>query len=226
MSALLFEKDNVDWDKSYCGRAWLGVLFIHSQAFTNQMNKPVVMLFSMMASFSYISMKELSIHVLNHDRKEHALPYPSTYWYYNIMVVFQTFYYIMYSILFLGIAKLEYGRRRNFLNQLSNSLELDFETKDDTTIKFPTINFCDERSLATWIEARRLSFALGARYVQRIHCFVLIFLIMAMFSLGGFLAYLGHYIPHGTLNIEHKVSLGIFTLLFNAYSLMILLPAS
>ena len=30
LNALLFEKNNIDFEKEYDGRAWLGVLFIHA----------------------------------------------------------------------------------------------------------------------------------------------------------------------------------------------------
>ena len=55
------------------------------------------------------------------------------------------------------------------MNELTNALQLDFEMKDATSIRYPTINFCCPESLATWLEARKIVSMIGARFAYRVH---------------------------------------------------------
>ena len=65
------------------------------------------------------------------------------YWVYNGLCTYVAVMMSYQNMSLISIAIIDYTRRKQFLHQLTNALELDFEVKDSSTIKYPTINFCD-----------------------------------------------------------------------------------
>ena len=112
---------------------------------------------------------------------------------------------------FLRIAAITQSRRANCMNELTNALQLDFEIKDATSIRYPTINFCDAESLATWLEARKIVALIGARFAKRIHCLTLCFVILTIALLSMCIAYLAGYFPEGSYMEANVVQLFFYT---------------
>ena len=123
------------------------------------------------------------------------------YWTYNLCILVCTLLSTVNNFNFLRMALINATRRRLVLNELTNALELDFEMKDAISVRYPTINFCDAMSLATWMEARRLAFSIGKRFTKRIHYFVLCFLIVAIVYSVIFLMFAADYVPDGIFDI-------------------------
>ena len=124
---------------------------------------------------------------------------------------------------FLDIAIADFSRRNMILNDLTNALELDFEKKDTNSVRYPTINFCDSMSLATWLKARRLAFNLGDRYTIRIKIFVLYFLVLALIHVFIFFGWIKSVPIISDLTTEQLIQLAVYGILINAYSLQVLL---
>ena len=53
LNSILFSKYNIDFQKTYSGRAWLAELFINSQAQAKNLSKGMVFFYSFFATISY-----------------------------------------------------------------------------------------------------------------------------------------------------------------------------
>ena len=109
---------------------------------------------------------------------------------------------------------------------LSSSLELDFHKKDTISVRFPTINFLDPQTLHSWVEARKLTLSIGARFTIRMQIYISIYLLLTAFTIG-FLFSLGFgFINQDIIGYETTIviiiSISIVTLVLFA----ILLPTS
>ena len=102
---------------------------------------------------------------LDPDRDTERIEY---YWLYNILIILVLTYFNIINMLFLWIAYWDANRRNFLMVKLSNSLELDFHTKNSITVRLPTINFFDTESLLSWLEARKLVLEIGNRFQIRI----------------------------------------------------------
>ena len=151
---------------------------------------------------------------------------PRFYFLYTGLTIVPTFFLTFANFQFLCFCMIGYSRRTCLLNELTNALVLDFEAKDAASIRYPTINFCDAQSLATWIEARRLALALGQRYALRVHCLTVSFLVLSIVFLSGFIIWIAGYLPEGLLNVPHVIQLCLYTICFNWLTLKALLACS
>ena len=130
------------------------------------------------------------------------------------------------NVVFLDVAVLDYQRRVNLLNEMTNALILNFPNKDDTTVRYPTINFVDGPSLATWLEARKIALTIGDRFTQRIH-YITLSLIVSLAPLLGIITFLsGDFIPFDAFGTPAVSSIIAFTSLLIFYTISILFPAS
>ena len=100
------------------------------------------------------------------------------------------------------------------MNELTNALQLDFEIKDATSIRYPTINFCDAESLATWLEGRKIVAMIGARFAYRVHAQTLCFVILSTGLSTMCIAYLAGYFPEGSYMEANIVQLFFYTVGF------------
>ena len=186
------------------------------------MNLGALSFWVLLSTFSY----QATIWVLYFVDPDHDSDFesdlPKSYWLYNIVIIICTFFTFFSCLLFLDIAIADYSRRNVVLNDLTNALELDFETKNTNSVRYPTINFCDSISLATWLKARRLAFNLGGRYTIRIHFFVLYFLVIALLLIFAFFGYIIVDILRD-FKTEQLVQLGVYGIIINAYVLRVLL---
>ena len=80
--------------------------------------------------------------------------------------------------------------------QITDSLTVDYSKKRHISIKYPTINFFDAQSLATWLEARKIALNMGSRYTLRVHYITLCLIILVALSWLNLLATLGRFIPN------------------------------
>ena len=85
---------------------------------------------------------------------------------------------------FLWIAFNDASRRNKMMEGLSSSLELDFHKKDTISVRFPTINFLDPQTLHSWVEARKLTLSIGARFTIRMQIYISIYLLLTAFTIG------------------------------------------
>lgn len=89
---------------------------------------------------------------------------PPRYWAFNILCFFLIFITTAMNALFLWFAFWDANRRIYLMRAVSNSLELDLQTKDKITVRMPTLNFLDTESILTWLEARKLVLETGNRF--------------------------------------------------------------
>ena len=85
---------------------------------------------------------------------------------------------------FLWIAYNDTSRRNIMMERLSSSLELDFHKKCSISVRLPTINFLDPQTLHSWVEARKLTLSIGARFSIRMQIYISIYLLLTAFTIG------------------------------------------
>ena len=81
--------------------------------------------------------------------------------------------------IFLYAAFNDANRRNTLMKSLSNCLEIDFHKKDSVSIRLPSINFFDQQSLQSWLEARKVVLDIGSRFQIRMMWSVSTFIIIA-----------------------------------------------
>ena len=64
-------------------------------------------------------------------------------------------------IQFFWVAFNDANRRNALMMSLTNSLEIDFFAKNHVSIRLPTVNFLDPKSLQSWLEARKIALDVG-----------------------------------------------------------------
>ena len=102
----------------------------------------------------------------------------TTFWVYHGTCFLLSYICTFMNVIFLWYAVWEANRRIYLMREISNSIELDFLKKDKTSIRMPTLNFMDKKSLMTWLEARKLVLITGSRFQIRIQLYVSYFIIM------------------------------------------------
>ena len=91
----------------------------------------------------------IDIMIIDSDRK-----FPENYGLFMGSCWWVTCVVTMQNIILLQTGRIEYERRRYLLKELTNALYFNFDEKDESSLKYPTINFFDTQSLNTWLEAR------------------------------------------------------------------------
>ena len=89
---------------------------------------------------------------------------PEYFWLFNSMCLFNSYLIGTINSSFLWFAFWDSRRRIWLMRQLSSCLELNFHTKDRTTVRMPTLNFMDTSSMMTWLEARKIVLEMGQRF--------------------------------------------------------------
>ena len=132
----------------------------------------------------------IDIMYIDTDRK-----FPNNYglfmglcWWVTCVVTFQ-------NIMLLQTGRIEYERRRYLLKELTNALYFNFDEKDESSLKYPTINFFDTQSLNTWLEARQITIAVGGRFTKRVHVYVALWIILNAMLLAKWMIWIGGYLP-------------------------------
>jgi hypothetical protein len=87
---------------------------------------------------------------------------------YYIPLCTGTMIYALMNLAFLGAALVDITRRNFQMHLLSSALEVNFQQKDSLTIRLPTLNFIDPKSMTAWLEARKLVLDIGSRFIVRI----------------------------------------------------------
>ena len=134
--------------------------------------------------------------------------------------------FYMINLIFLWIAFNDANRRNYLMEKLSNSLEFDFHKKNSITVRLPTINFLDPRSLLTWLEARKVVLELGARFQKRVHIYTTYWLVITASLLFLLFAVINGYVDHTILSTQQWIVIGIHATFLTIVCTAILLPTS
>ena len=123
------------------------------------------------------------------------------FWAFNgLVIMFNMMFYII-NFTFLWIAFNDANRRNYLMEKLSNSLEFDFHKKDSISVRLPTINFLDPRSLLTWLEARKIILEMGIRFQKRVHIYVTYWIMITAVLLSLLFAALNEFIDPNILSL-------------------------
>ena len=114
---------------------------------------------------------------------ERNTDWSTEFWVYNILLLPTCILTNLMNTTFAIFAFWDANRRIRIMRYLSNCLELDFDRKNRTTVRFPTLNFIDRRSLLTWLQARTITLDTGRRFTIRIEYFFSYFIIMVSIAL-------------------------------------------
>lgn len=180
------------------------------------------MIVAMMVSASYL----IAAQVLDSVDESRATEKPKMYWLFNIWCLLATSMPAVANALFLWFAFWDANRRIYLMRLLSSALEIDFHTKNKTSIRMPSLNFMDTKSLLTWLEARKLVLETGNRFQIRIQYHVSYFLLVVSAQLALIFAVLGTFIPSDILTMEQWISFTITAAFLFIFAMMILLPTS
>ena len=90
--------------------------------------------------------------------------------------------YLLVTCLFLMFICKDSKRRYTFMRYISSMLQIDITDKDKETVRVPTIDFFDKKSLQTWLEARKLIFKIGERFSLRLQYYESFFIITCICS--------------------------------------------
>ena len=101
----------------------------------------------------------IDIMYINPERK-----FPDNYGLFMGCCFWVTFVVCMQNLILLQTGRIEYERRRYLLKELTNALYFNFDEKDESSLKYPTINFFDTQSLNSWLEARQIAINVGGRF--------------------------------------------------------------
>ena len=75
--------------------------------------------------------------------EDRDLEKPPLFWWFNLVCITNTLWVSLLNYLFLWFAYWDATRRIWLMKQVTDSFELEFDTKDATAIRMPTINFMD-----------------------------------------------------------------------------------
>ena len=89
---------------------------------------------------------------------------PAKFWIFNALCFMLNAFLTPINGQFLWYAFWDANRRISLMRQASYALELDFHSKDEVSVRMPTINFLDRESLLSWLEARKLILETGSRF--------------------------------------------------------------
>ena len=90
--------------------------------------------------------------------------------------------YTTITIIFLQFIYKDSKRRYTFMRYISSMLQIDITDKDKETVRIPTIDFLDTKSLQTWLEARKLIFKIGERFSIRLQYYETFFIVTCICS--------------------------------------------
>merc|ERR1712151_403587 len=144
-----------------------------------QLNQYLFVAIIMVVSSSYM----VTALILDWKWEDWNLPERDTdrsliWWIYNILCIISTTFLAQVNLSFLWAGYWDANRRITIMRWLSNSLETDFIKKDELTVRFPTINFMDKKSLLSWLEARRIVVEAGQRFQLRIQVIITCYIVM------------------------------------------------
>ena len=160
------------------------------------------------------------------DDEERETKRSTLFWVYNGACFLLSYMLSNLNMSFLWYAFWDANRRIYLMRQLSNSIEIDFLKKNETDVRMPTLNFMDVKSLATWLEARKLILATGSRFQIRIQYYVTYFIIVCGLMLSLVFSVASTFVNSSIFTTEQWVSFLGFTHLLLVFLLMILLPVS
>ena len=92
----------------------------------------------------------------------------SRFWLFNGLCFVTSLIMLLLNGILLWFALWDANRRIYLMRKVSQSIELNFHTKDKVEVRMPTLNFMDTQSLMTWLEARKLVLTTGVRFQLRI----------------------------------------------------------
>jgi hypothetical protein len=109
---------------------------------------------------------------------------------------------------------------------LSESLDMNFQSKNGENIRLPCINFIDPKSMTAWMEARKIVLDTGSRFIYRIQYYLSTFLALALLTTGFCIAYLMGYIKGIKLPLELWICIITVIAVLDVYVLLVLWPYS
>jgi hypothetical protein len=129
------------------------------------------------------------------------------------------------NLTFLNMALVDITRRNYQMQLLSSSLKVNFQEKDAVTLRLPTLNFIDPKTMTAWLEARKLVLDIGSRFIQRIQFYLATYLAIAVIGTLFIIIDLTRFIE---LNLSTEVWICVVTLIgvLDVYLLTILYPYS
>ena len=93
------------------------------------------------------------------------------------------------------------------------------------SIKYPTIDFFDPNSLATWLEARKIAQEMGMRFNSRLDHVTGIYIITSAILMSLTLLYLGGYAPFlDYLPVEQLIQVFVITFVMHVHCFRMIIP--
>ena len=148
------------------------------------------------------------------------------FWVFNILLLPTCILTNLMNSSFTIYAFWDANRRIRIMRYLSNCLELDFDRKNRTTVRFPTLNFIDRRSLLTWLQARTIILDTGRRFSLRIEYFFSYFIIMVSIALMFLFAVASTMISSDVFNTAQWIQFIATTAYFTGLILLTLFSTS
>ena len=108
---------------------------------------------------------------------------------------------------------------------LSESLEINFQSKNGENIRLPSINFIDPKSMTAWMEARKIVLDTGSRFIYRIQYYLSTYMVIAALGTGFCIAYMMGYIKI-KLSLELWICIITVLAVLDVYVLLVLWPYS
>ena len=136
LEKLTLRNKNYDTELRISGKLWIRDLFMKAQAFIPQLKKSIRDLTVIIIVASYL-VTTLIIDWKKDDWEGYAernTDKTASFWVYNATCFVVTFLMLFLNNNFLFFAAYDSSRRIYMMRILSNSLELDFNTKSSTTI--------------------------------------------------------------------------------------------
>lgn len=131
----------------------------------------------------------------------------------------------MMNLMFLEIALVDITRRNYQMQLLSSALEVNFHEKNGITIRLPTLNFIDPKTMTAWLEARKLVLDIGSRFIVRIQYYLATYFAIAALGSLFVLGYLTGYVMV-SFTTEQWICFLTILLVLDLYILSILWPYS
>ena len=148
------------------------------------------------------------------------------FWVFNLLLLPTCILTNLMNSSFTIYAFWDANRRIRIMRYLSNCLELDFDRKNRTTVRFPTLNFIDRRSLLTWLQARTIILDTGRRFSLRIEYFFSYFIVMVSIALMFLFAVASAMISHEVFNTAQWIQFIATTAYFTGLIMLTLFSTS
>ena len=112
------------------------------------------------------------------------------------------------------------------MQYFSSMLKIEITDKDEETVRIPTIDFLDQKTLQSWLEGRKLIFRLGERFFLRLQYYTSFFIITSIASqIFGFCV-LANLVSTDIMSTAGWISFTCNIVPLNIIVLIILIPSA